>query len=229
MLICHRLNINVKSNIDVSGISVDEMPQSLGSTVALCMNDPLAKAYYTETDSAGMQHLLSHIKELSSEAAQHGASLIASHKGDRESGAALRIRQTASTATLHSVVNAVGDAVESLLIQAAEMAGEDSSKITFEPNVEFAEAGLDAAQLKSVTESYLNNTISLETLLDNFRKAGLLQSGDSTKDELKRIKESQTETPSGVKIEPVEASTVYESADKVKAQDVDGRKYSGKD
>jgi len=200
----------------------------------------MAKAYYTETDSSGMQHLLAHIKELSDEASKHGAALIASQKGERESGQALSLRQNASTATLRSVVHAVGDAVESILKQAAVLLGEDPDEVSYIPNTEFSDGTLDGQQLKSITEAYLNNTISLETLLDNFRKAGILQDGETVETEHNRVKEKQAEIDAKLAevtmmeeansdVEYKSSQTANDLSNKVKLQDSKGREYSGKD
>jgi hypothetical protein len=186
----------------ITGASPDEAPVTTGSTVAIVLNDPMSKVYYTETDSSGMTHLLKHIEKLSDEASQHGASLIAQQKGEKESGDALRIRQAASTSTLHSVVNTVGDAIESLLKTASNWMGIDSSQILFEPNTEFSESGLDAGQMMSLMNAYLNGGISLETLVDNFRRSGMLQSGDDTSTELSRLK-AQSETQPVITTQPM--------------------------
>lgn len=175
----------------ITGASPDDAPITTGSTVAIVLNDPMSKVYYTETDSSGMTHLLKHIEKLSDEASQHGASLIAQQKGEKESGDALRIRQAASTATLHSVVNTVGNAIESLLVTAANWMGTDASTISFVPNTEFSEAGLDAGQLAALMNAYLNGGISIDTLVDNFRRSGMLKSGENTEIELARLKQQK--------------------------------------
>jgi len=150
------------------------------------------------------------------------------------------MRQNASTATLRSVVNAVGDAMTSILKQAADLLGEDSSEVRYTPNTEFSDGTLNPLQLKSITEAYLNNTISLETLLDNFSKAGILQDGETVAMELDRVMEKQVKIDAKkaeeLAMENEDTSTEYktsetsnELADKIKPQDTEDREYSGKE
>lgn len=76
--------------------------------------------------------------------------LIDATQGDKESGAALKTRVGAQTATLNQIAKTAALALEMLLKQCAEWMGADPEKVKVSPNLEFADyqmAGQDAGNL----------------------------------------------------------------------------------
>lgn len=76
--------------------------------------------------------------------------LIDASQGDKESGAALKTRVGAQTATLNQIAKTAALALEMLLKQCAEWMGADPAKVKVTPNLEFADyqmAGQDLGNL----------------------------------------------------------------------------------
>lgn len=156
-----------------TGVDQDDAPRTIGSTVAICLSDPNSDAKYITTDSSGLSHVKEYIQDVFHEAVQYGASLIGPTKRAAESAEALSLRQSASGATLVTIVSRVGAAIEELLNMAAIIAG-GSGKVEFEPNYEFAELTLSSQEILALMNLWMNGGISRDTLLTNLAQAGRL-------------------------------------------------------
>lgn len=171
----------------ISGVDDEFKPKAIGSTVALVLPDAEAKAYYTKTDTSALSHVLNHISSLYEQAIYAGAQILDSSKKAAESAETTRLKQSASGATLTSVVMNVAKGIESQLKFIATNLGEDPDKVKFLPLTNFLSGSLTAQEQKALVESWTAGAMSLETMVENFRRAGLLQKGESIEDEIKRI------------------------------------------
>ena len=126
------------------------------------------------------------ISDLNDYALQQGASLLGGQRNVSESGEALRIRQASTSATLVSVTYVVGSGIEKVLKYIAKWMGLNADEVTFEPNTEFTTYAMTAQEQLALVNSWKEGALSDDTLLDNFRKAGMLQAGDTIEDEKKR-------------------------------------------
>ena len=181
----------------MTGVDPDEAPSVTGASVALILPDYQASVGYTKTDTSAMGHIRSRMDDFYMQAQELGASLLGSQKHGTESGEALRLRQASSTATLKSVVNNVGQGVEYALKMAAIWMGEDPDEVVFQPNNEFSTFALTANETVALVQSWQSSAISHSTLLDNFRRAGMLKAGETIEDEQKRL-----EDPNEIYVEP---------------------------
>jgi hypothetical protein len=173
----------------MTGAEPSEAPQATGSNVAVILSDPQSKVFYTETDTSGLSHVMSHIKELQEEAAAFGATVLGARKNAAETAESKRIDQSVGGATLHSAVMCVGEAIESMLNKALEWQGSSPDAI-FEPSTEFSNVSLSAQEVQAYLSAYMQGAFSLDSLVELWRRAGLLPEGDTVEDEVDRIERS---------------------------------------
>ena len=168
------------------GVEQDEAPVAMGSNTVLFTNNDQAKIDYTKTDTSGLDHCLKHTNDLLAEAAAFGATLLGGRKASAESAETTRIHQSIGGATLQSAVLSAGSAIRHLL-ELAQRWGGGTGEVIFEPSTEFANVQLSSTEMTALMSTFLQGGMSLETLIENWRRAGLLQEGDTVEDELDRI------------------------------------------
>ena len=171
-----------------TGIKADDVPRKMGSTVAVALPDPDSKAFYTVTDTGALQHVQNHITSLFEQAAAYGAHLLSGSKKSAESGEALRLRQSASSSSLVSVVMTVGNGYKLLFDIAAKWIG-TTEEVEFIPITDFTDMALTAQEMVALVNAWMNGALSLPTVVDVFRRAGVLQKDSTVEDELALIAE----------------------------------------
>jgi len=173
----------------ISGVTKEDMPTVTGAGVALALPDYTSRAYYTETDTSFMTSIRERQSEYLAQAQDQGANLLGSSKNTSESGEALRLRQAASTATLKSIIGNVGEGIEKLLKMSADWMGLSTSEVKYTPNQEFSTFALTANEQIALVQSWQSGAIAHSTLLENFRKAGMLKPGETVEQEQEKLKE----------------------------------------
>jgi len=175
----------------MTGVDKEESPKALGSTVVITLPNDMAKVFYTTTDTSALNHVMQHINDLFERAVFFGAHLLDSSKKAAESAETMRLKQASSGATLASVVHNVAESFEAILLMAAEWmsiaATDEGDEVSVEAVTDFMAPALTAAEQKSMVESWTAGAISKFTLIDNFRRAGVLPAGSSVDDEIARI------------------------------------------
>jgi len=73
---------------------------------------------------------------------------------------------------------------------ALSWSGADPESVSFLANTEFADISMGPQEMQSLLAAYMQNTISLETLVENWRRAGLLLEGETNEDELERLEQA---------------------------------------
>ncbi len=187
--------ISCNPTLVMTGVDKEDAPKALGSTVALIIPDEKAKVYYTETDTSALEHVMKNMGELYEQAVFFGAQLLDSSKKASESAETTRLKQASSGATLTTVIENTAIGFVNILRMAAEWAGGDPNTVEFTPIKEFMAPALTAPEIKAMIESWVSGGLSKFTLVDNFRRAGVLPAGSSTDDELARIASEIKETP----------------------------------
>jgi hypothetical protein len=168
----------------VFGMSQQEVPKVIGSTVVVGITNPQAHAEYPSTDTSALDHIRGCISDLYKEAAQYCTSFFGETDGTRQSGEALKLKQSAQGATLIHVINLVSTAIQDALKFIAEWAG-ISGEIKFEGNTEFAEIYLTSQDIAALVNAWLQGAIDQDTLLDNLRDANIVDS-ETTNEEIKQ-------------------------------------------
>lgn len=190
-LLAHAENHSGAPTFIITGVAEDDMPKVTGAGVAIALPDYTSKAYYTTTDTSFMTSIRERQSECLAQAEDQGANLLGSKRNTSESGEALRLRQAASTATLKSIVKNVGDGIEILLKYAATWLNLDKSvvaQVSYTPNEEFSTFALTANEQIAQLQTWQAGGFSHSTLLENFRKAGLLKPGETVEDEMMTLK-----------------------------------------
>lgn len=188
----------------MTGVDEEQSPRALGSTVVITLPNEQAKVFYTETDTSALNHVMTHINDLYERAVYFGAQLLDSSKKAAESAETTRLKQASSGATLSSVITNVAMGFEKALKMSAEWQGLDSSEIAFKPITEFMAPALTANEQQAMVKSWVAGAISKHTLIDNFRRAGVLPAGSSVEDELAKI---QSELPLEEELEEEEENS----------------------
>jgi len=174
----------------ITGVDDEFSPKAVGSTVALILPNEQAKAYYTKTDTSALSHVLRHITDLYEQAVYAGAQLLDSSKKAAESAETTRLKQAASGATLSSVVRNVTNGVQAQLREIATMMGENPEEVIFSTITDFSAPALTAQEQQALVSSWMSGAISHPTLLENFRKAGILHDGETADEEIIRIQQA---------------------------------------
>jgi hypothetical protein len=175
-----------------TGVDDDSTTKVVGATVGISIPNPEAKVYYPETDTSALEHVRSHIKELYEEAVSYGSSILGASKKAAESAEALRMRHTASAATLSIIVDNVGSGVEMALRMIAIWMGydEDINDIEFNPNKQFSRQIMTANEQQALLQARLAGEISQDTYLKNMKRASIIPADVSVEEEKILIEQS---------------------------------------
>ena len=174
----------------IFGITDDQSPKVIGSTVTVCISNPQAKAEYPATDTSALDHVAKTIDTLYAEAISMGSQILGIGKKAAESAEALSIREASSGATLITIVNLASKAISDVLSFIEAWAG-GSGTAEFKGSVDFADHSLTAQEQTAMVGSWLNRVISHDTVLNNFRAANLLGDGVTNKQEKNKIKSEE--------------------------------------
>jgi len=167
----------------IMGINTEETPRVVGASVTIGLRNPDAKAMYPSTDTTALDHIRLCISDLFKEAVQYGSSFFGESK-QKESGEALRLRQSANGANLVHMINLASIGIEMALGFIVEWSGGSAEEAEFEGNTEFAEVQMSAQDLTALVTSWTNGAIDHDTLLDNMRDANIV-SEEETNQEIK--------------------------------------------
>ena len=187
--LAHAEYLTCAPTLILSGFQKDDV-EMVGAGAVITTDEPNAKGEYTRTDSDGLTHIRDHMRDLRDEAASAGADLVSEGPRERETAEGARIRHDSGNISLRGTVMKVGQGINYLLKQASDMEGMNDGEPIFEPSVEFLPRALPAAEMQSLLNMYFGGVMSLPTVLENIRRAGLLQDGETVEQELSRIEQS---------------------------------------
>jgi len=161
-----------------------------GAGAFVRFDDPGASLNYTQTDSDALAHFRERLRDLDAEAASRGANIVTEGPRERETAEGARIRYDSGNVTLRGAVMNSGKGIEALIKMAVMVSGGDKDSVTFEPSTEFLPRVLPAAEMQALLQFYMSGVMSLPTLLENVRKAGLLQKHATVDDEMELIEKT---------------------------------------
>ena len=165
----------------MTGVDDDSENKQIGGGVALSIPNEMAKVYYPTTDTNALQHVKLHIDGLIEEAKSYGASLLGGDKDEVESAEAIRLRQSASGASLSTLTRNIELAVNKLL----ELAMID---FKFKINFDLEENYMTPAEQSVLLDAWMNDAISYTTYFNNMQKAGLIEDERDLESEVKEIR-----------------------------------------
>ena len=181
----HALYLTANPTPVISGVDPADVPAQIGSSLIWPLSDPQARAYYLEFSGAGVGAIRTAMQDTHKAALEAGAKVM--ELDDAESGVAKHARQRDQQATLSSVVNSAGMAIQQALRYLAEYQGADAEQVVYEPNLDFADTAVDAQLITALTNAIVTGKVPSTVLWETLR-AGRLTSLDD--DELREMIES---------------------------------------
>jgi hypothetical protein len=130
-------------------------------------------AKFIGAQSEGLNELSTSIQNDLRRAAQLGAQLLTERGNEAESGDALSIRVASRTATLTTIAQTAALGLERILKNAAVWVGADPDKVIVKPNLDFADAHVQAQDLVyMMTAKKLGAPLSLESIHNWSERSG---------------------------------------------------------
>lgn len=165
----------------------DELPNTVGSSVMMVIPNDQARVFYTETDTAALEHVSNHIKDLYDEAIRHGVAILDARKGV-EAAEALRIRQATQSASIYSVYLSAMTAILKGIKTMARWSGIDDDKVTADAPSSLTHGIPDATVLKAVVEGFGQGVVPLPVIHRYLLDSGLIDQTINYEDYLAMLK-----------------------------------------
>jgi hypothetical protein len=151
----------------------DDLPNVVGSSVMIVLPDPQARIFYTETDTAALQHVKTHIDDLYEEAIRHGVAILDTRKGV-ESAEALRIRQATQSASIYSIYLSALNAIKGGLELMCKWAGWNIEDVVVDAPSALTYGIPDSNVIRSIIEGFGQNVVPLSVIHKYLVGSGLL-------------------------------------------------------
>lgn len=176
----YQLNADYRLQLYMSGQetlvlhNVETPPQVIGAGVVVSLQaadgGKDTRAEYVGPSGVGIDaHVVAMDREQLA-AVRSGAQMFDNTPRGQESGEARRLRFSAETATLTSIVGASAMILERTLKQAAIMAGASPDDVVVTPPANLLEGRLDPQELSALVASWTGGAISYETLYANLQR-----------------------------------------------------------
>ena len=173
----------------VSGVSGsrDQKDETIviGSSRALKLKDPQAKAGVVEFGGAGLKAIETRMDKKERHMSELGAKILLDHSTGVEAAETKRIRVKADTSLAANVINSVARGIENCLRHIANMEGFDSD-IDVTINTELMSAEITVEMLNFLLKAIMAGKLSLETFLE-VMKTGKLPADFAVDEEMERI------------------------------------------
>ena len=175
----------------VGAVNDGNLPNVVGSSVMIVLPNELARIFYTETDTAALTHVSTHIKDLYEEAIRHGVAILDARKGV-EAAEALRIRQATQSASLYSIYSSTLNAIIQGLKLMCKWGGYNPEEVTVDAPTSLTFGIPDAALLKELVTGFATTgIIPIDVVHKYLVASGLLDQTISLKDYLTMIEENK--------------------------------------
>lgn len=169
----------------------------IGPGACIKNTDPDAQVGMLEFEGAGLGAVREALSDLKKEMAVMGARLLEEQKKAVETAEGQTIRQSGNAATLVTLASNIEKAFEKALRFAAQWEGIPDSEISCTMNRDFIDAKLTPEEIGALLEAYLGSTISLDTLLYNFKRGEILIENRTIKEEKDLIEAEASKDFSG--------------------------------
>jgi len=177
----------------VVGATTDsDLPNVVGSSVMIVLQNEQARIFYTETDTAALKHVSDHIESLYEEAIRHGVAILDARKGV-EAAEALRIRQSTQSASIYSVYLAAMSALRDGLKLMCRWAGYNEEEVILDAPSSLTQGIPDSKILKEVIEGYNQGVVPLNVIHRYLIYSGLLDQTIGFEEYLVLLEENQPE------------------------------------
>jgi len=175
----------------VGAMNDGNLPNVVGSSVMIVIPNDQARVFYTQTDTAALTHVSSHITSLYEEAIRHGVAILDSRKGV-EAAEALRIRQATQSASLYSVYLSALTALTKGLKMMCKWAGLDEESVVIDAPTSLTFGIPDAALLKELVTGFAESGIIPIAIVHKYLvSSGLLDQTVNLEEYLKMVEENK--------------------------------------
>ena len=158
----------------IVGATNDEnIPNVVGSSVMMVIPNEAARIFYTQTDTAALSHVKSHITDLYEEAIRHGVAVLDARKGV-EAAESLRIRQSTQSASIYSVFLAAMNAIKQGLEAMCDWGGHNKEEVILDAPSSLTQGIPDSSILKQIVEGHITGVVPLEVIHRYLVYSGLL-------------------------------------------------------
>ena len=168
----------------LTGINSDTK-LSIGSTTALAIADPRAKAYFLEFTGQGLGSLENAIKEKEFQMSSMSARLIDQNRKGSEAAETVRLRYSGEANMLAGIAGALEVAVNHVYNIIAEWLGHSYGDVKIVLNRDFLDNSMSDGALNVLTDMYLKKVIDLDTYIYNLKRGEIIEPGLS-EDEIKQ-------------------------------------------
>lgn len=169
----------------VSGCTADT-PITVGAASAIVLSEPSARAGYAEFTGQGLGSLENALATKERQMATLGAAILAEGRRGVEAAETLRIRSSAETSLLASIVSAIEESVEAALRLMAEWMGAPGA-VDLRINRDFVDSTLDPAALLALVKAFQAGAVGLETFLFNLQQGEMLPPEMDVQEEAARL------------------------------------------
>lgn len=174
----------------VGADSEDDIPNVVGSSVMMIIPNDQARVFYTETDTAALQHVSSHIKDLYEEAIRHGVAILDARKGV-EAAEALRIRQATQSASVYSIYLSALTAILSGLKLMCKWSNHNPDEVTADAPSSLTYGTPDSAVIRELVDGFSESgVVPINVIYRYLVSAGLLEQTVGYEDYLVLIEEN---------------------------------------
>lgn len=167
---------------------------TLGSSSAICLNDPASKWGFLEFSGQGLGALEKLMDRKEQGMAALGARLLTAPKAGVESASALEIRTTGETSTLAETSRITSRALTICLIWMRDwssITGDVSVKV----NSDFVQTKLLQPEITALVAAYQSGAISYQTLFNNLQKGEIIDADTDIEVEQARIDSNVNAVP----------------------------------
>jgi hypothetical protein len=193
----YQLNADYRLQLYMSGQetlvlhNVDTPPKVIGAGVVVSLRSADGskdtRAEYVGPTGVGIDAHVTAMDREQMAAVRSGAQMFDNTPRGQESGEARRLRFSAETATLTSIVGASAMILERTLKQAAIMAGANPDDVTVTPPKNLLEGRLDPQEITALVASWTGGAISYETLYENLQRGRIASMERTAEDEARLI------------------------------------------
>ena len=165
---------------------VDSKAIYIGGSSANCLPDPMAKAFFVETQS-NFEALRNNLEDKQAQMAVLGARMLESQKASVESAETQKTRQAGEQSQMAAVVDMVSVAMTKALSVFSQWAGGDG-EVVYHINKDFIPVSMTAQELTALVSSWQAGAISEQTLFDNLKAGEIIDSSVTFEEEQERIR-----------------------------------------
>jgi len=183
------LELGVSSTL--VGVDIADPPKAIGTGLYVGIqskqDNKQGDLKYVTPDALEIDGLVTAMDREQQSAIRSGAQMFDNTPRGQESGEARRLRFSAETATLSSVVNSSGAIMESALKQAAIMAGANPDEVVVAPPQNLLEGRLDAGEIQALVNAWERGAFGYSTLYENLQRGRIASPERTYEDEEREI------------------------------------------